>query len=388
MRTSTSDSRLSTATISVFIRLMTPICRDKSPAHSARPDSWCGVPRKAMARPTTVEQIQAILRVANDYKIPVWTVSRGKNLGHGTNSGRILGSVIIDLQDIDKVLEINDKYSYYTVEPGVSFSKLYETIRKQKKNIYCGPCSAAGTGLRTTPCFSQSNFGIVTKMTSWPSPAPHGFTSCHVTVPKEAGLAAMVDIFRDLLTHEVVQNHPPVIGNIIRELSKRSTQASWYDGNGTIPDWRLEELAKEQNISWWDAYFDASKGEKYLDAAAVPWEDSGMQTGVPSMMLIAALDWYFEAKEICKSLGFDFVAGLHLYQRHLAHLIMISFDRTDQAVKTAANDLFVELVLKARRAGCGKYRPHINHIDLVADQSDFGVKDEGANGVPALMRLN
>jgi len=40
-------------------------------------------------RPTTVEQIQAILRVANEYKIPVWTVSRGKNLGYGANAGRI-----------------------------------------------------------------------------------------------------------------------------------------------------------------------------------------------------------------------------------------------------------------------------------------------------------
>lgn len=40
-------------------------------------------------RPTTVEQIQAILRVANEFKIPVWTVSRGKNLGYGANAGRI-----------------------------------------------------------------------------------------------------------------------------------------------------------------------------------------------------------------------------------------------------------------------------------------------------------
>jgi hypothetical protein len=40
-------------------------------------------------RPTTVEQIQGILRVANEYKIPVWTVSRGRNLGYGANAGRI-----------------------------------------------------------------------------------------------------------------------------------------------------------------------------------------------------------------------------------------------------------------------------------------------------------
>lgn len=39
--------------------------------------------------PTTVEHIQAILKIANEYKIPVWTVARGKNLGYGANAGRI-----------------------------------------------------------------------------------------------------------------------------------------------------------------------------------------------------------------------------------------------------------------------------------------------------------
>lgn len=40
-------------------------------------------------RPTTVEEIQAILKIANEYKIPLWTVSRGKNLGYGGPAGRV-----------------------------------------------------------------------------------------------------------------------------------------------------------------------------------------------------------------------------------------------------------------------------------------------------------
>lgn len=31
--------------------------------------------------PTTVDELQRALKVVNNYKIPVWTVSRGKNLG-------------------------------------------------------------------------------------------------------------------------------------------------------------------------------------------------------------------------------------------------------------------------------------------------------------------
>lgn len=40
-------------------------------------------------RPTTVEEIQAILRIANEYKIPLWTVSRGRNLGYGGPAARV-----------------------------------------------------------------------------------------------------------------------------------------------------------------------------------------------------------------------------------------------------------------------------------------------------------
>ena len=35
----------------------------------------------AAVRPASVDQVQKILQIANDYSIPLWTVSRGKNYG-------------------------------------------------------------------------------------------------------------------------------------------------------------------------------------------------------------------------------------------------------------------------------------------------------------------
>ena len=32
-------------------------------------------------RPSSVEELQGVLKAANDFKIPMWTISRGKNLG-------------------------------------------------------------------------------------------------------------------------------------------------------------------------------------------------------------------------------------------------------------------------------------------------------------------
>jgi hypothetical protein len=39
--------------------------------------------------PVTVEHIQAILKICNEHKIPLWTVSRGKNLGYGGPAARV-----------------------------------------------------------------------------------------------------------------------------------------------------------------------------------------------------------------------------------------------------------------------------------------------------------
>lgn len=42
--------------------------------------------------PVTVEHIQAILKIWNEHSIPIWTVSRGKNLGYGGPAARVKAS--------------------------------------------------------------------------------------------------------------------------------------------------------------------------------------------------------------------------------------------------------------------------------------------------------
>lgn len=39
--------------------------------------------------PITVEHIQAILKICNKHTIPLWTVSRGRNLGYGGPAARV-----------------------------------------------------------------------------------------------------------------------------------------------------------------------------------------------------------------------------------------------------------------------------------------------------------
>lgn len=78
----------------------------------------------AAVAPTTVEHVQQIVRIANKYKIPLYAVSTGRNLGYGGSSPNLSGSVIVDLKRMNRIIEVDTREGYMIVEPGVSFMDL------------------------------------------------------------------------------------------------------------------------------------------------------------------------------------------------------------------------------------------------------------------------
>ena len=74
----------------------------------------------AVVRPGSVEEIQAVLRIANAARLPLWTVSRGRNLGYGGPAPRVRGSVVVELSRMNRVLEVDEDLRYALLEPGVS----------------------------------------------------------------------------------------------------------------------------------------------------------------------------------------------------------------------------------------------------------------------------
>ena len=61
--------------------------------------------------------------------MPIWTTSQGRNKGYGGSAPRVRGSVVVNLRRMNRILEINEELGYVVVEPGVSFTQLYEAIR-------------------------------------------------------------------------------------------------------------------------------------------------------------------------------------------------------------------------------------------------------------------
>jgi 4-cresol dehydrogenase (hydroxylating) flavoprotein subunit len=61
----------------------------------------------AVLLPSSTEEVQAVVRIANELGVALWTSSRGKNLGYGGPSPRVRGSAVVSLVRMNRVVEIN-----------------------------------------------------------------------------------------------------------------------------------------------------------------------------------------------------------------------------------------------------------------------------------------
>ncbi len=79
--------------------------------------------------PETVEQVQKILKYANENKIPVVARGAGTNLVGACVP--LKGGIIINFTKMDKILEINKTNMTATVQAGTIVGKLQEEVKKQ-----------------------------------------------------------------------------------------------------------------------------------------------------------------------------------------------------------------------------------------------------------------
>jgi (+)-pinoresinol hydroxylase len=281
----------------------------------------------AAIAPDGVEQVQKVVRIANRYKIPIYPVSTGKNLGYGGSAPVLSGSVVLDLKRMNRILEVNERNAYALVEPGVSYFDLYRYIQEkglklwidvpdpgwgspignsldrgggylmpQYRNHFDSHCGmevvlADGelmrTGMGALPgaqtwqeyksgfgpwidgMFSQSNFGVVTKMGFWLMPEPDSYVSGTVTVPRHDDLIPLVNILNYLENTRVTNGMPdlasPLLGiPMLSEFAARFDQGSTpFDrpqdaeltaliakaGGNMSPE--LDDYAQRKGIGYW-----------------------------------------------------------------------------------------------------------------------------------------
>ncbi|MGG2367968.1 FAD-linked oxidase C-terminal domain-containing protein, partial [Salmonella enterica] len=64
-------------------------------------------------------------------------------------------------------------------------------------------------------------------------------------------------------------------------------------------------------------------------------------------------------KQRCHEHGFDYIGEFLVGWRDMHHILMIMYDRADEAMRKSAHDLFGLLVGEAAEAGFGEYRTHL-----------------------------
>jgi (+)-pinoresinol hydroxylase len=233
---------------------------------------FAGQPEELLASaavaPDSVEQVQQIVRLANQYKIPLYPVSTGKNLGYGGCAPSLSGSVVVDLKRMNRVLEVNERNASCLVEPGVSYFDMYAHLQKIGSKLWidcpdpgwgsmlgnaidrgggytaarfrnhfdshCGmevvlpngellrtgmgalPGSGtwqqfkAGPGPWIDGLFSQGNFGIVTKMGFWLMPQPEAYMRCTVSAPRYQDLIPLIDTLNLVENSRIMTGCPDI----------------------------------------------------------------------------------------------------------------------------------------------------------------------------------
>jgi 4-cresol dehydrogenase (hydroxylating) len=263
----------------------------------------------AILRPSSREEVQNCLRIASRHHVALYPVSSGKNWGYGSGVPSRTSTAILDLSRMNRIVDFSEDLAYVTVEPGVTQKQLHEYLQQKKSRLWMdatgstplssligntmergfghtpygdhfahscalevvlptGECIQTGYGrfpeAKAAPLyrwglgptldglFSQSNFGVVTRMTIWLMPAPPYFQAFVFRCDQESQFGAMLKALRELRLNGTLQSAVHV-GNDYKVLGGLQ-QYPWVETNGKTPllPAQMAKLRAQLKIGVWN----------------------------------------------------------------------------------------------------------------------------------------
>ncbi|KUI57795.1 Vanillyl-alcohol oxidase [Cytospora mali] len=421
----------------------------------------------AVVFPGSTEEVQTCVLWANKYLIPIFPISMGRNLGYGGAAPRVRGSVTLDLgRRMSAILDINADDYTCLVEPGVSFYALHQALRDRgldQKMWVDTPDLGGGSiigntvdrGVGYTPygdhwachsglevvlptgevvrtgmgamegsntwqvfpygygpysdgLFSQSNFGIVTKM---------GMT----LMPNPGGHEGFIEIVRPLRISMILENVAQLRHITHTIASRAEPRSKYYSGDGLIPSEVIHKAAAELPIgdcTWIyygmsygpeyirkykleiiDKEFKKVKGCRKIDPATLPedeyfWSRDRVATGVPDIQELSWVNWvpngahvafspiapirasdavalYTLAKKHHQKYNIDLFPAFCVGLREMHLIVELVYDRADAQKRQDVLSCLRAMVDEAARLGYGEYRTHLVLMDQVAGTYDW-----------------
>ncbi|MBX9662717.1 FAD-binding oxidoreductase [Novosphingobium sp.] len=431
--------------------------------------------------PENVEQVQAIVKIANQFRQPIWPVSTGKNMGYGQTTTAMPGQMILDLKRMNRIISVDPELCTALVEPGVTYRQLKDYLVENNLPLWIdvptvgpvvgpvgntldrgvgytpygehfmvqcgmevvladGEILRTGMGSTRNPSawqafkwgygpyldglFTQSNFGVVTKMGMWLMPAPPVYKPFVIRHRKMEDVARIVEAMRPLRIANIVPNVVLMMGGAY-QLAMFKRRGEVWDGAGPITDEAVSKAATANNLGMWNTYIALygtegmiAESEKIIRAAFAaidgevlteaemgdnPWfhhHATLMQGGLNLDEIGLArwrgngggLAWFAPvapakgsetqgqvelAKQILGKHGFDYTAAFAIGSRELHHIIALLYDKSDPAEEKRADDCYRELVTGFGERGWASYRTGVHAMDLVAQQ--FGAVNRAFN---------
>ena len=252
----------------------------------------------AAVYPGSTEQVAELVKLARQAKIPLYPVSRGRNMGYGDRAPATDNQVLLELSRMRAIREYDDELGLVLIESGVSQRDLYDFLRQQHSPYWM---DATGAGLEAsivgntleggfghTPLgnhreafsdaeivlgdgqtfrtgrfpglgpdlkglFVQSNFGIVTAMRVPLLPAPEHFESFVLRSDQAGHLPKIVDALRRLRMQGVVSSCVH-IANPVRYLMSSRTCPEGYQDQVITDDEAIRIMSSRLlPVGYWNA---------------------------------------------------------------------------------------------------------------------------------------
>ncbi len=276
--------------------------------HFSRSTLAQGTVPSAIIKPNSRQEVEAIVKISNEYRLHVHPISSGKNWGYSDACAVMDGQLLLDLSRMNRILEVNESLGYITIEPGVTQGQVYEYLIKNKIKLWmdatgAGPDTSIigntmdrgfghspygdryghscgyeivlpsgkilntgfgrfenskvtevykwGVGPSVDGLFTQSNFGIVTKMTLWLMPAPENFCVVGFMLKDENDIAELIERLRPLRMDGTLKSviH---IGNDLRLVSmSQSYPFEEMEKPVSLSMEKRKELARKHGIGFW-----------------------------------------------------------------------------------------------------------------------------------------
>jgi 4-cresol dehydrogenase (hydroxylating) len=261
----------------------------------------------AVVYPGSRDEVCAIVRIAAEHRLPVWTFSKGKNWGYGATMAAQNGAVILILERMNRILEVNEDLAYAVIEPGVTYKQLADHLKSGAIKLWadctdstpegsvlgnaldrglghtphgdhfgnlCGlevvladgeviqtgaapPDSPTwhtfkwGTGPYLEGLFSQSNFGIVTRAGIWLMPEPEAFEAFFCEIEHEENLPAVVDSLRRLALAGALRGTAHLINDVLFLSMVMQYPHEMRQGQPCLSDDARRDLRSRQGITPW-----------------------------------------------------------------------------------------------------------------------------------------